>query len=154
MTEQEIDELFAITLTGESDDEDPWTAVRKPRMNGNHSIFERASAWCQSPQPVKRGRAADILCQLQAPKSAEQQEAVKFGEPIFVQDSFQLLLRMIEQETDERALEAELHGLGHLGQHGAVPVLVSYAAHASEDVRFAVTSSLGSFSNDLMELKH
>ena len=51
MTEQEIDELFAITLTGEYDDEDPWAAVRKLRMNGNQSIFEKASAWCVSPEP-------------------------------------------------------------------------------------------------------
>jgi len=153
MTEQEIDELFAITLTGEYDDEDPWAAVRKLRMNGNQSIFENASAWCVSPEPLKRARTADILCQLRAPKSVEQVEAKKFGEPIFVQDSFQLLSRMIEQETDERALESELHGLGHLGQDGAVSVLVRFAMHTSEDVRFAVTCSLGEFPNDPMAVE-
>jgi hypothetical protein len=153
MTEHQIDELFATTLTGEYDDEDPWAAVGKLRMNGNQLIFEKASAWCQSLEPLKRARAADILCQLRAPKSTEQEEAKKFGNLIFVQDSFQLLLRMIEQETDERALESELHGLGHLRQDGAVSVLVSYATHASEDVRFAVACSLGSFSNDPMAVE-
>ena len=153
MTEQEIDELFAVTLTGEYDDEDQWAAVRKLRMNGNQSIFDKTTAWSQSPEPLKRARAADILCQLRVPKGVEQEAATKFGEPIFVQDSFQLLLRMIEQETDERALESELHGLGHLGQNGAVSVLVPYATHSSEDVRFAVACSLGSFSNDPMAVE-
>ncbi len=153
MTEQEIDELFALTLTGEYDDENPWAAVSKLRMNGNQLIYEKASAWCQSPEPLRRARAADILCQLRAPKSVEQEEAKKFGDPIFVQESFQLFLRMIEQETDERALESELQGLGHLGQYGAVSVLVPFAMHTSEDVRFAVTCSLGKFPNDPMAVE-
>ena len=48
MTEHQIDELFAVTLASEYDDENPWAAVSKLRMNGNQSIFEKASAWCQS----------------------------------------------------------------------------------------------------------
>ena len=153
MTEQEIDELFAVTLTCEYDDENPWAAVSKLRMNGNQSIFEKASAWCQSPEPRKRARASDILCQLRVPKSVAQEEAKTFGEPIFVHDSFQILSRMIDQEIDETALESEIHGLGHLGPDGAVSILVPYATHASEDVRFAVTCSLGCFANDPMAVE-
>lgn len=148
MTPQGTDELFAITLTGDYDDESPWAAVSELRMNGNRSIFEKASEWCRSSEPLKRARGAAILCQLRAPKTPEQERAKISADPIFVNESFQILSRMIEHETDGIALNSALFGLGHLGHDGSVPLLVPYATHLDEEIRYAVTCSLGSFTSD------
>jgi hypothetical protein len=117
-------------------------------MSGNQSIFKKASAWCQSPEPRKPARASDILCQPRATKSVEQEEAKTFGEPIFVQNSFQILSRMIDQETDETTLECEIHGFGTPWPRRCSSVLVPYVTHASEDVRYAVTRCSSVTSSD------
>ncbi|HEX4210138.1 MAG TPA: hypothetical protein VHY56_07095, partial [Candidatus Binataceae bacterium] len=64
MTSAEIDSLFAQTLHGDFDGDEPWEAIRKLRANGSREIFDRAAAWCESDDALKRARAADILCQL------------------------------------------------------------------------------------------
>ncbi len=153
MTEQQIDELFALTLLGNYDDDPAWDAVTKLHMNGSQSIFEKASAWCQSPEPLKRSRGADILCQLRDSKTAEQEQTQTFAAPIFVAESFQIISRMIDKETDERALTSELYGLGHLGHDGCVPLLVPHATHHNEEIRYAVTWSLGTFPNDPLAIE-
>ncbi|MEA2680495.1 MAG: hypothetical protein QOK03_2217 [Candidatus Binataceae bacterium] len=64
MNPSEIEALFAQTLVGGYDEEEPWQAVDTLRSNGSREIFDRATAWCESDDPLKRARAADVLCQL------------------------------------------------------------------------------------------
>ena len=148
MTPTEIDELFAATLSGDYDDDQPWDAVKRLRINGDHYIFEKAAGWCQSEKPLMRARGADILCQLRTSKTPEQEQTKALAEPIFADESARILSGMIKGETHVQALSSELHGLGHLGQAQVVSSLVPFANHPSSEVRFAVACALGSFSHD------
>lgn len=148
MTTQEIDNLFAATLIDNYDDDAPWAAVKVLRRNGNREIFDSAAAWCASSEPLKRARGADILCQLRAPKTPEQELSKAIPDPIYVLESFDILSHMIASESDEQALSSELHGLGHLGHEGSASILAPFATHASSEIRFAVACALGTFSND------
>jgi HEAT repeat protein len=148
MTTKEIDKLFAEALLGDYDYDAPWAAVKALRRNGNREIFDSAAAWCASPEALKRARGADILCQLRAPGTPEQELNKAIPDPIYVPESFDILYRMIVGESDEQALASELYGLGHLRQEGSVSTLVPFATHTSSEIRFAVACALGSFPND------
>jgi HEAT repeat protein len=148
MTTEEIETLFAATLIGDYDDDAPWAAVKALRRNGNREIFDSACEWCTSPEPLKRARGADILCQLRAPKTPEQELNKAIPDPIYVSESFDILSRMIASESDEQALSSELHGLGHLRQEGSASILAPFATHPSAEIRFSVACALGSFPND------
>jgi len=145
-----INALFRTTLAGGYGADKPWSAVRYLRLHGNRFIFEKAAAWCVSQNPHKRARGADILCQLQGPKQAAQRSVPGFHPPppIFVQESFEILSRLVTNEPDEQALFSALFGLGHLYEEAAVPLLIPFANHPSDVVRFAVACSLGHFSGN------
>jgi hypothetical protein len=148
MKTADIDALFAATLVGGYDDDAPWDAVRKLRTDGNLAIFEKAAFWCQSSDPLHRARGADVLCQLRAPKTPEQELNKTSADAIYVSESFDILSHMIASESDEQALSSELHGLGHLRQEGSVSILAPFATHISREIRFAAACALGSFPND------
>jgi hypothetical protein len=61
MTMEQIDELFAQTLTGDYDDETPREAVSKLRKMGTREVFNRAAQWCASNDPLRRARGVDVL---------------------------------------------------------------------------------------------
>jgi len=145
-----INAQFRATLAGGYDGDKPWSAVRYLRLHGNRFIFEKAAAWCVSQSPYKRARGADILCQLRAPKSAAKKSRIeiRFPNPIFVRESFEILSRLVTTESDEQALESALFGLGHLYEEAAVPFLIPFANHPSDEIRFAVACSLGHFSQN------
>ncbi len=137
MTTAEVEALFARTLAGDYEAEDAWDAVRALRLNGSREIFEHAAAWCLAEDQRKRGRAADVLCQLQAS-----------GDRKFCDESYTLLAKMLEKEQDPNVLDAILVGLGHLDNPTAVPLILRYLDHPDRLVRFAVAVALGHFSND------
>ena len=145
MTEHEIDDLFAATLLGDYDDEEAWKAVAKLRLNGNRRIFDLASEWCIASEPLKRDRGASILGQLHAPRSIEQEQSKRPGNPIFVEESYEIISRMLESESNAEALGSELFALGHLYREASVPLILNYVDHPDENIRFAATCSLGHF---------
>jgi HEAT repeat protein len=144
MTTEEIEKLFAETLLGDYDDDAPWAAVSRLRLNGNRYIFEKADEWCRSTNPKFRARGAAILGQLRA-RPTPDRESSAVGEPIFVEESFKTVSGTVVSETDDNALMAELFALGHLYKPEAVPILIHHSTHHNEDVRFAVACSLGHF---------
>ena len=141
MTTEEIETLFAATLIDDYDDDAPWAAVKVLRRNGNREIFDSAAAWCESSEPLKRARGADILCQLR-PSEAQS------GDILFASESRALIARAIETETDEGPLSSELYALGHLRQPGSVPILIQYANSSNEDIRYAAAWALSSFHDE------
>lgn len=147
MSPDDLDELFASTLVGASDDNEPWQVIRKLHWSADHTIFEKAREWCTSSNPAKRGRAADILCQLRSASTLSPGTTRSVGQPIFVAESNALILQMIGAEAEEDPLRSELIGLGHLGSEEAISTLIRYITHPSADVRYAATWSLGSFPN-------
>jgi hypothetical protein len=70
----QIQALFAQALLGDYEGEEAWAAVFALRQDGSREIFERAAEWCHSDHPLKRARAAAILCQLR-----RRREFVAFG---------------------------------------------------------------------------
>jgi len=136
----EVEALFAQTLAEDYESEDAWNAIASLRQNGSREIFDRAAAWCVSEDPLKRARAADILCQLRRPTSND--------ERVFCDESFDLMAALLSKENKLRALESAVFALGHLGDERAVPLILNYVDHADADVRFAVAFALGCVSND------
>jgi HEAT repeat protein len=151
MNTTEVDTLFALTLIGDYDGEAGWAAVAKLRLDGSREIFERAAAWCQSDEPLKRARATDVLCQLmRAPEPDVPTNELAFTRraPLFREGSYSIVTRMLRGEQDLLVLRSAVHALGHLGNSGAVPLILSYRDHLDRNIRFAATFALGCFPND------
>jgi len=146
MNTAEIEALFARTLVGDYDAEEPWAAVKALRSDGSREIFELAAAWCLSDDSLKRARAADVLCQLR--RGGPIQRGPEWPEWMFRDESYPLITKMLEQEKDSLVILSAIHALGHLDDDGAIPLILSYQDHPDEDVRYAVACALGCFPND------
>jgi HEAT repeat protein len=146
MNPSEIDPLFARALVGDQEDEEAWEAIRTLRLNGSREIFDRAAAWCESHEPLKRARAADVLCQLQRARLPN--ESVGETEWMFRDESYSLITKMLENERDHLVLDCAITALGHLYNAKAAPLILRYQDHPDENVRFAVAFALGCFPNE------
>ena len=140
MTAQEIDELFAQTLSGNIEDDLPWEAVRVLREIGSREIFDRASEWCESEMPLMRKRGADVLAQLG--KTADH-PSNKFPE-----DAYWVIVRLLQKEKDSIPLDSAICALGHIGNPMGVRLIVEHARHPIAEIRFSVAWALGNFPND------
>jgi HEAT repeat protein len=140
MTPEEIDQLFARTLSDDYEDEAPWDAVRALRHLGSREVFDRAAEWCRSENPLQRARGADVLSQL----------GRKMEHPLnnFPEESFSVVISMLERETAALPMSAAIAALGHIGNQAAVPSISKRAFHSSQDVRFSVAFALGCFANE------
>src|SRR5579863_8716875 len=136
----QIEGLFAKTLQGEYDDEEPWHAVHALHHIGSRAVLETASAWCRSDSPLKRARGADVLAQLG--RSADHLEN-KFPE-----ESFSAVAAMAENEKLDQPLSSAIQALGHIGDPRAIPLLVRYSTHPESEIRFAVACASGSFAGE------
>src|SRR5258708_2182915 len=140
MSAQEINELFAETLLGDYDDDEPWEAVQALRRLGSRDVFEFASEWCTSPDPLKRTRGVDVLAQLG--KTADHPSNR------FPEEAYSIVVGLLDSEQDVQALNSEITALGHLENPLAIPLITQYRTNQSEDVRFSVAFALGSFPDD------
>lgn len=140
----DIEELFAETLLGEYNDDEPWTAVRALHQIGSREIFEKASSWCQSPVVLERARGADVLAQLG--------KTVEHPTNAFPEESFAILANLVETEQSSLPLCSALHGLGHTDNLRALPLIIRHSSSSDPDVRFAVACACGSFGNEQLAL--
>ncbi|MEQ1885532.1 MAG: HEAT repeat domain-containing protein [Bryobacteraceae bacterium] len=145
MNSDEVHSLFAQTLLGDCASELAWAAVSALRMNGSRDVFEFAAEWCRADDPLKKARAADILCQLQR---AQSQEIPSASQWMFRDESFELIADILENEQDPIVLHSAITALGHIENLKAVPLILRYLDHAQEEIRFAVAFALGCFAND------
>jgi HEAT repeat protein len=136
---QAIDEMFAATLSGDYDSDAPWEAVRELHKLGSHEIFDQAAAWCNSHEPLRRARGADVLAQI---------GTTEHRSDTFRDKSFAVISSMLGRETELLPLLAAIHALGHIRDPRAVSLVVQFRSHEAEDVRFAVACTLGNFAND------
>jgi HEAT repeat protein len=136
----DIADLFAQTLSGEYDNEAPWHAVHALQSIGTREVLEKAAGWCHSEDPLQRARGADVLGQLG--KSA------KHPSNRFPEACFAILADLAAKEEVSQPLSFAIHGLGHVGNPGAVPIIIRHSAHADPDVRFAVACACGNFGNE------
>ena len=151
MNTSEIEALFAETLAGEYDGKDAWLAVEALRRDGSRAIFEHAAGWCLSDDHLRRARAVAILCQLRCAtgtnRGGERSERLD-PERTFRDESFSLVIKMLENEQDPMVLDSAICALGHLDIARAVPAILRYQDHPNESVRFVVAFARGRFPND------
>jgi HEAT repeat protein len=145
METAEIEALFARTLTGDYEADDAWDAIHALRLNGSPEIFERAAEWCSSEDPLKRARAAAVLCQLRRGVLTDQPP---LHERVFRDESYALVTKMLQTECESIVLDSGISALGHLDNPAAIPLILTYQDHPDRDVRFAVAFALGCFPND------
>ncbi|MBC7965996.1 MAG: HEAT repeat domain-containing protein, partial [Fuerstia sp.] len=151
MNTSEVEALFAQTLLGDYEGEDAWTAVSALRRDGSREIFEHAAAWRLAVDPLKRARAAAILCQLrraQVMNTPGKKPEWEDPEWMFRDESYSLVTKMLENEQNPVVLDSAVSALGHLGDARAVPVILRYQDHPDNSVRFAVCCALGCFPDD------
>lgn len=146
MTSSVVEDLFDQTLVGDYDDDASWDAVSTLRSNGDRVIFETAALWLKSTNPLKRARAAAIMAQLRAPSRSEEEK--KKPTWLFRDETFPLLVELVEGESNAMVLASGIAALGHLCNENAIPILERYKEHSDEDVRFSVACALGNFPND------
>jgi HEAT repeat protein len=148
-TQAEIDELFQQTLEGDYDDEDdeggPWEAVSKLQAIASDKVegrpvFDKAVQWCRNKQPAKRRRGVDILAQLG--KSDDHPDVV------FAEESYPIVVGVLEDELDLEVIDSCLVALGHLGNPEAVPLILEHRTNSDPDVRFAVAFGLSCFADE------
>jgi HEAT repeat protein len=140
MTAEQIDSLFAKTLTGDYDGDDPWTAVHELRRIGSRDVFERAAAWCNSNIPLVRARGLDVLAQI-GKRAGHPQHA-------FPAESYSIISDLLQREHETRPLMSAIYALGHIENPEAVPLVTAYQSHPDPDIRNAVVFALASFPND------
>jgi HEAT repeat protein len=119
-----VDELIHAALC--EPEEPAWDAVCALHFRGTQEVFDRATLLCRSECPHERCLGADILGQLGVPART------------YPEASTNLLLSMLEQETNADVLQAILMALYHLGDDRAILVGPRFASHPDPDVRHAV----------------
>lgn len=135
----QLDDIFTQSLSGEYDDDAPWDAVRTLHRMGSREVFEYASEWCGSPNPLKRARGADVLAQLG--KTADHPTNN------FPDESFSVVSALVRREKNPLPLLSAIHALGHIGNPLAVPLVIEHQLHPDPNVRFAVAFALGKFAD-------
>jgi len=130
-----IDDLFRRTLEGDYEDDHSWAAVHELRRRGTREIFEVAKKWCFSADPLRRARGLDVIAQLGRREGHAQNS--------FPEESFALVSSVVGAESDPLPLNSAIHALGHLDDQRALPLILQFRRHPSEDIRFAVAFALG-----------
>ena len=142
MSPQTLDEMFARTLSGDYKSDAPWEAIAALQKLGSREVFQRAAAWCNSPEPMKRARGADILAQIG--------KTVEHPSNNFPDECFAVVSSMLTREKEPLPLRSAIHALGHIEDPTAVSLLVQHRSHPDANVRFAVATALGSFADDFL----
>lgn len=141
----DTDDLFAMTLCGDYDDDAPWDAVQSLRRLGTREIFDRAADWVQSAEPLKRARGLDVLAQLG--------KTVEHPVNSFPQECYVLVSKALQSEREFQPLRSAIAALGHLDDPRAVPLLAPLHTNPRAAIRFDLACALGSFPNDTLSVK-
>lgn len=136
-----VDELIALALTGDEDDERAWEAIRALHLRGGADVLDAAKALLASESARVRGRGVDILAQLGTTAMRPGDEA-SAPDPELVRACADAMIALLEREADPLVLDALGAGLGHRPDPRAVPLLARHAHHPDERVRLAVVLGL------------
>lgn len=131
--------LVAKALKEVAEDSD-YYAVRELRHCANRHAFNIARNLTQSETALERELGVDILAQL-GYSVQEEPFLFKFVQP-YKDECADILLAMIETETDLSVIESIAIGFGHLDDARAIPTLIKLKNHADEDIRFGVVLGL------------
>ena len=111
----------------------PHTGRTVIQARGDAKTLESIKVLCASPKPRERAVGAGILGKFGLPQRTLPAECVD------------LLLAMLEKETDDEVLASIGFAIGHQNKdERVVEPLIKLKAHPNEDVRFAVVRGLSS----------
>jgi HEAT repeat protein len=130
-----LEELIATALT-EPDEDLAWEAVCVLHFRGSKQVLGRASELCRSPQIAERRLGANILGQLGLP------------ERTFPSECLEILLAMLNGESDASVLQATLVALWHLAQPEAIDPALQLRRHFDPEVRHAVVLALTGYDDN------
>lgn len=145
MPDQNIDDLFERTLSGDYDDDLPWEAVHVLRGISTREVFDKAAEWCRSDDAVKRARGADVLAQL---GRTSETPSTRFAE-----DAYAVLTELLQRETCIQPLDSAITALRFIENPSVVPLMASFGSHTSADTRFSVAFALGQFPDDPLSVQ-
>ena len=145
MSEADVQQLFTATLRGDYEDDAPWAAVHKLRRLGTRDVFDVATLWCASKDPLMRARGIDVLAQLG--KTAEHPSNS------FPDESYSVVTNLLMNEEDIRPLDSAIAALGHLDNSRAVPLIAGFRSHPNSQIRLSVACALGSFPDDPLSVE-
>lgn len=114
-----------------------WDPVTILQCRGTREVFDAAVELCTSPIPRERELGADILGQIGTPERA------------FPEESVDVLLRMLEGESNVQVLYSVAVALGHRGDPRCIAPLSRLRRHPSADVRFGVVMGLLTFDDEM-----
>jgi HEAT repeat protein len=129
-------EFVTMALT-EPDENAAWEAVVTLHFRGTREVFDAACSLCASECPQERTLGANIFGQLGVPNRS------------FPTESVQVLLELLQVETDQDVLDAVCIALGHIHDPSAISSLVQLKTHASAGVRYALVFALTGFEDRL-----
>jgi HEAT repeat protein len=147
MVRDEIDMVIAAAMVGIDEECEPpgsqpptgRDAIRSLHDLGSREVLDASLAACRDADPLRRRVGAAVLGQL---GHAE----VGFT-PVFVAERFRGLADLLAAEiagpNDPDVLSEVCIALGHLGDPGAVPLLLRVLDHPDADIRFGVAFALG-----------
>jgi HEAT repeat protein len=129
--------LLAMEAADYVGDDRPSEALAVLQHRGNAEVFKAAQRLCASPDPKEREVGVTILGQnLVAGKT-------------FPEEKFDILLGLLENETDPDVLSAACFALGHIGDPRAIGPMAKLKNHPNEDVRYSVARGLSGQADDL-----
>lgn len=141
MSKAEIDDLFARTLTEDSEDDGRWKAIRSLQTEGGRKIFDCAMAWCNSGDVRKQLSGVDILAQI----------GRTFERPVtdFADESFPVIAAFLQQNPSTEMKSSAIAALNFFENSAGIPLICSFRNDPDPEVRFSVAQALGfPFSND------
>jgi HEAT repeat protein len=133
--EKTVSELFAETLVGEYDDDNPWDAVWALIKIETPEVFETAVEFCNSVEPLKRARGLNILAHFGCYTSMKGQSDPHIDERIAI------ALDHLSDES-EMVVESAAWALSHMRGKRAVNGLLTLRHNANANVRHAVAAGL------------
>ncbi|NDJ77711.1 MAG: hypothetical protein GYB65_15775 [Chloroflexi bacterium] len=127
-------ELFDAALADpESDESGQVVAVLQSRAT--REVFGAAAALCASADHHERQIGVRIL------------GGVGFCGPAFADESLAILIERLDDPVED-VIAAACAALGHRREKRAIPHLLRFKGHPSENVRFSVAFALGGFDDD------
>ena len=160
-TQAEIDELFQQTLEGDYDDEDdeggPWEAISTLQAIASDESEGRAGVYrieavqmvlATTSRPSSRQQAWTSGHRRSSILQDRRLAASRRGRSLYAEESYPIVVGVLEDELDLEVIDSCLVALGHLGNPEAVPLILEHRTNSDPDVRFAVAFGLSCFADD------
>jgi HEAT repeat protein len=123
-----VTELFDVALN--ADENTAWEALSALHWRGSREVLDRALVLAASNDPVERALAADVFGQLGVP------------ERNFPDQCFEALKRLLFDESG-KVVSTAITAFYHLDCQRAAPLILPFADHPDDQIRYAVAFALG-----------